>query len=137
MEEKPKLDAPNGQMAWDDIRTSPAFPAIVGGLAGALGGLALMLISSRFRGPKQTLPAAYDADGRPMNIVYLPAPQQFRILGFTPGELITLATIGLSLYRQAQDWIRENELKQAALELPDGTLLPPSPAASTQPAPKK
>jgi hypothetical protein len=125
MEEKPKLDSPDGQLAWDDLRTSPAFPAIIGGLAGALGGLVLVVISNRLRAPKQALPAAYDANGNPMNVVYLPSPQTFRILGFTPGDLIALATVGVSLYRQAQAWKQENELKQAALELSDEAALPP------------
>jgi len=123
------------QMDWDDLRTSPAFPAIVGGLAGALGGAALMLIVGRLRGPKQTLPAAYDANGNPMNVVYLPAPKSFSILGFTPGDLITLATIGVGLVRQAQEIVRAREIHQetAAIQqetvaMQQGAPLPPSPA---------
>jgi hypothetical protein len=123
-------------MAWDDIRSSPALPALVGGLAGALGGAALMFIASRLRGPKERLPAAYDADGNPMNIVYLPAPPSPRILGFTPGDLIALATVGFSLFRQAQDWMREREQGESAAPISNVSALPPSPAekrkASTQ-----
>jgi hypothetical protein len=113
-------------MAWDDLRTSPAFPAIVGGLAGAIGGLTLMFLFSRLSKPKQKLPAAYDADGNPMNVVYLPAPPQFRILGYTFGDLVTLATAGFSLYRQIQTMARENERKAAA-PLPASSMLPPAP----------
>jgi len=133
MSKEPLMNQDDAQMAWDDLRTSPAFPAIVGGLAGALGGAALMFIFSRLSRPKQTLPAAYDANGNPMNVVYLPAPSAFRILGFTPGDLVALATVGLSLYRQFQ------ELQQAQAEqnqngnlnqpLPQGSTLPPSPAS--------
>ncbi len=115
-------------MAWDDLRTSPAFPAIIGGLAGAVGGVALMFILQRLTRPGQTLPAAYDAEGNPMNVVYLPAPQQFRILGFTVGDLITLGTLGLTLYRQVQELAQENQAKQAALQMEASSTLPPSPA---------
>jgi len=125
------------QMDWDDIRTSPAFPAIIGGVAGAVGGVALMFVLQRLTKPKQTLPAAYDTEGNPMNVVYLPSPQQFRILGFTLGDLITLATVGLTLYRQVNEMIRESNAEQAAaLTLPDGSTLPPSPAELPKPTTK-
>lgn len=110
---------PDGQMAWDDLRTSPAFPAIVGGLAGALGGAALMLVFNRISRRKERLPAAYDANGNPMNIVYLPASKERRLLGFAPGDLIALGTIGLALYRQLQDvkqqQAEENSLRAAGV----------------------
>lgn len=136
MAQEPFIDSKNAQMAWDDLRTSPAFPALVGGVAGIVGGLALMFIASRVRRRKETLPAAYDAQGNPMNIVYLPSPQQFRILGFTVGDLITLTTVGFSLFRQARELMRENELKQALEEMPAPSQLPPPPSAPA-PAPKK
>jgi hypothetical protein len=104
-------------MAWDDVRTSPAFPAIVGGLAGAVGGIALLLIFSRLNKPKENLPAAYDANGNPMNIVYLPSPQQFRILGFTMGDLMTLGSLGFGLYRQYQNMRRIDALEREEQEL--------------------
>ena len=52
-------DHNDSKMEWDDLRTSPAFPAIVGGLAGALlGGAALMFVFSRLSpSPNKTLPA--------------------------------------------------------------------------------
>src|SRR6187401_1379983 len=100
------------QMAWDDLRSSKAFPAIVGGAAGAAIGLALLFIGSRARAPKKSLPAAYDGNGNPMNIVYLPAPQGTRIMGFTPTDLVTLATIGISLIRQIQDMGKIQDLEQ-------------------------
>ncbi len=126
--QEPLFNQAEGQMAWDDLRTSPAFPAIIGGLAGAVGGVALMFILQRLTRPGQTLPAAYDAEGNPMNVVYLPAPQQFRILGFTVGDLITLGTLGLTLYRQVQELAQENQAKQAALQMEASSTLPPSPA---------
>lgn len=114
-------------MAWDDVRTSPAFPAIVGGLAGALGGVALLFIVSRLRAPKKTLPAAYDTDGNPMNVVYLPAPAQPRILGFTLGDLVTLGTVGFSMFRQIQDMVRQQQAASMT-EFSDQTTLPASAA---------
>lgn len=47
-----------------------------------------------------------------MNVVYLPAPSSPRVLGFTPGDLITLATIGISLIRQVQDMGKIKDLEQ-------------------------
>jgi hypothetical protein len=128
MAQEPLLNQTEAQMAWDDLRTSPAFPAIVGGLAGALGGAALMLIFNRLSQPKKNLPAAYDADGNPMNVVYLPAPEQFRVLGFTLGDLMSLATVGFTLFRQIKDMTQSNGLAPEGTALPDGTTLPPSPA---------
>lgn len=124
-------------MAWDDIRTSPAFPAIIGGAAGALGGIALILIVSQLRKPKKSLPAAYDASGNPMNVVYLPTPNQFRILGFTIGDLIALGTIGLTLFRQIREIAQQNELEQSTTEMPPSPTLPPPPTNSTYAPPKK
>jgi len=122
------MNQTEASLAWDDLRTSPAFPAIVGGLAGAVGGIALMFIFSRLTKPKETLPAAYDANGNPMNVVYLPAPSQFRIFGFTVGELMTLATVGFSLYRQIAEFASAKEMEPGTLQLKDGSMLPPSPA---------
>lgn len=122
---KREMDA---QMAWDDLRTSPAFPAIVGGLAGALGGAALMLIVSQLRGPKANSPAAFDAEGNPMNVVYLPPPKAFNILGFTPGDLMTLATVGASLFQQVQALRQTKGEEETMTRLSDGSMLPPSPA---------
>lgn len=137
MSQDPLTNQTESQMAWDDLRTSPAFPALIGGVVGALGGVALMLVVRQLTKPKQTLPAAYDTEGNPMNVVYLPAPQQFRILGFTVGDLLTLGTVGLTLYRQVNDMIRESNAEQAAaLTLPDGSLLPPSPAEPSIPVTK-
>lgn len=143
MAQEPIYKQKDAQMAWDDLRTSKAFPAIVGGAAGAAIGLALLFIGSRARAPKKTLPAAYDSSGNPMNIVYLPAPQSFKILGFTPGDLITLATIGLALVRQVQDMGKIQDLEQDVeikddqkeiLEAKTGVQAPP---AHTVPAAKK
>ncbi len=140
---EPTKNSTEAQMAWDDIRTSPAFPAIIGGLAGAGISVAAMLIASQLNRPKKNLPAAYDMDGNPMNIVYLPAPQQFRILGFTIGDLITLGTIGLSLYRQVQDMQTMKKLDEeakiaeqqtAVLEAKTGV---PAPPAAAMPAAQK
>jgi hypothetical protein len=136
MAQEPLVNQTEGSMAWDDLRTSPAFPAIVGGLAGALGGVALMIVWNRFSKPKEKLPAAYDANGNPMNIVYLPPPSQFRILGFTIGDLITLATIGFSMARQVQDMMRENEAEPKALSAQNPAVLPPSPADLNKPVQK-
>lgn len=124
-------------MAWDDLRTSPAFPAIIGGLAGAIGGVALMFVVTKLTQPKKALPAAYDANGNPMNIVYLPPPEQFRILGFTIGDLITLGTIGVSLFRQVQEMARENEANQSTRDVPGAAALPPPPPDAAKAAPKK
>lgn len=112
-------------MAWDDLRTSPAFPALVGGLAGALGGVALIFIVSRLRAPKKTLPAAYDTNGKPMNVVYLPAPAQPRILGFTLGDLVTLGTVGFSMFRQIQEMVRQPQ-SASMTEFADPAALPAS-----------
>lgn len=137
------FESSDAQMAWDDLRTSPAFPAVVGGLAGAVGGIALMLVMGRLRGPKETLPAAYDAEGNPMNVVYLPPPRSPRLLGFTPGDILTLATIGLSLVRQVQDMAHINDLKeetevvQDQKEILEARTGVPAPPASTVPAAQK
>ena len=125
-----KTQAKEAQLAWDDLRTSPAFPAIIGGLAGALGGAALMLVVSQLRGPKANpnSPAAYDAAGNPMNVVYLPPPKSFSILGFSMGDLITLATVGSSLFQQVQALRQTNQVEDSPTRLADGSKLPPSPA---------
>lgn len=117
MTETPLRNQTESSMAWDDLRTSPAFPAIVGGLAGAVGSVALMIIFSRMNKPKENLPAAYDANGNPMNIVYLPSPQQFRILGFTIGDLMTLGSLGFGLYRQYANMRRIDALEHEEQEL--------------------
>ncbi len=132
---QPVKNETESAMAWDDLRTSPAFPAIVGGIAGAVGGIALMFLFSRLNKPKETLPAAYDTYGNPMNVVYLPAPKQPRLLGFTIGDLMTLATVGIGLYRQFQSMQRIDELEQAnktdapLMPAPGVVLPPPTPAA--------
>jgi hypothetical protein len=132
---EPKKNSTEAQMAWDDLRTSQAFPAIVGGLAGAGISLGVMLIYSQLNKPKKPLPAAYDADGNPMNVVYLPPPKQFRVLGFTLGDMITLGTIGLALFRQIQDMQMIKKKEQEAdvaeeqkqvLEAKTGETAPPA-----------
>lgn len=121
----------DAQMAWDDLRASPAFPAIVGGLAGALVGGAMMVLFGRKRGPQKGLPAAYDEEGNPMKVVYLPPPKSPMILGFAPGDLLTLGTIGLSLVRQVQDAGRIKQAKQTAEEAKYMTMQEPSPSPET------
>lgn len=118
------------QMDWDDLRRSPAFPAIVGGLAGALVGGAMMLLMGRRRTPKKTLPAAYDERGNPMKIVYLPPPKSPSLLGFTPGDLLTLGTIGMTLLRQIQDSRRIDEAQVNAEQAKSIARdeIPPSPS---------
>lgn len=143
MAQEPPVNQTEASLAWDDLRTSPAFPAIVGGLAGAVGGVALMFVLSRLTKPKETLPAAYDANGNPMNVVYLPAPSQFRILGFTVGDLMTLGSIGIGLYRQIQNMQRierletETKMLESEVGLATAPTIPPSPAQAPQPARKK
>lgn len=113
MTQEPLRNQTESSMEWDDLRTSPAFPAIVGGLAGAVGGVALMFVLSRLvGGKKERLPAAYDTEGNPMNIVYLPPPDQLRIFGFTIADLLTLGSIGVALYRQVQSFQRIEKLEQ-------------------------
>ncbi|MBI4674450.1 MAG: hypothetical protein HY741_22630 [Chloroflexi bacterium] len=134
MAQEPFMNQTDAQLAWDDLRTSPAFPAIVGGLAGALGGAALMFVLSRLTKPKETLPAAYDANGNPMNVVYLPAPQQPRILGFTVGDLMTLGSIGIGLYRQVQNMRRIENLEKETQMLESEMASPAAPTLSPSPA---
>jgi hypothetical protein len=128
MSKEIKNQAKDAQMAWDDLRTSPAFPAIVGGLAGALGGAVLILIASQMRGTKKNEPAAYDSEGNPMNVVYLPPPKSFNLLGFAVGDLITLATIGAGLFQQIQAMRQTNQAQDMMAAVSDGSMLPPSPA---------
>jgi hypothetical protein len=128
------MNQAEAQKAWEDLRASKAFPAIVGGLAGASIGLALLFIGSRMRAPKKSLPAAYDANGEPMNIVYLPAPSQPRILGFTVGDLIALGTAGLTIFRQMQDVVQG---QKAGTDGADASYLPPSPADMPKASHKK
>jgi hypothetical protein len=134
MAQDPLTNSTETQLAWDDIRTSRAFPAIVGGLAGAGISVAVWLIASQLNKPKKNSPAAYDADGNPMNVVYLPTPQQFRILGFTIGDLLTLGTVGLALVRQIQDMKQMQKMdtetkiaeeQTAVLEAKTGVPAPP------------
>ena len=138
---QPEKNETESAMAWDDLRTSPAFPAIVGGIAGAVGGIALMFLFSRLNKPKESLPAAYDSNGNPMNIVYLPAPKQPRLLGFTMGDLMALATLGIGLYRQIQSMQRIDSLEaESKQEGPRGAapapiVLPQTPAAKPSPKP--
>lgn len=137
MAQEPLFEQSDAQMAWDDLRTSKAFPAIVGGLAGASVGVALMFIASRMRAPKKTLPAAYDANGNPMNIVYLPAPSQPRILGFTLGDLVTLGTVGLTMFRQMQEMVNAQQAKQEPMSLPNDSMVSPSSSESKKTSHKK
>lgn len=143
MAQEPLYNQSDAQMAWDDLRTSRAFPAIVGGAAGAAIGLALLFIGSRVRAPKQKLPAAYDANGSPVNVVYLPAEKSTRIMGFTPTDLITLATVGISLIRQIQDMgqikdlQQETEIKEDQKEILEAKTGVQAPPAHTVPAAKK
>lgn len=119
MAQEPFFKQNDAQMAWDDLRTSPAFPAIVGGIAGALGGAALMVLFGR-RGKKQEkLPLAYDENGNHVKVVYLPQTSSPRIAGFTPTDLITLATIGISLVRQIQDMAHIKGLEKETEVLTD------------------
>jgi hypothetical protein len=156
MAQEPLYNQTEVSMAWDDLRTSPAFPAIVGGVAGALGGVALMFVLTRLTQPKQALPAAYDADGNPVRVVYLPANNDVRILGFTPGDLITLVTLGASLYSQVRAWATAQDAKETVeetkevaadvkqdvkqvkkgVEVATGVPMPPSPSEA-KPAAKK
>lgn len=138
-----KVNQNEAQVAWDDIRTSPAFPAIVGGLAGALGGIALMVLFGRGAKRKEKLPLAFDEGGSPVKVVYLPEQRATKIMGFSPTDLITLATIGISLVRQIQDFRTIKDLEQDTevledqkeiLEVKTGV---PAPPAHTVPAAKK
>lgn len=97
------------QATWNELRSSRIFPAIVGGLAGAAIGVAVMFVVNRRSQPKKKLPAAYDAEGNPMNVVYLPAPKQPQVLGFTLGDLIGLGMTGMTLFRQIQAMRGGNE----------------------------
>lgn len=131
-------------MAWDDLRASPAFPAIVGGLAGAVGGAALMVLFGRRRAPKEKLPLAYDEQGNQVKVVYLPQASAKRLMGFTPTDIVTLATIGISLVRQIQDMGQIKGLKQDTEVLSDQkeileakTGVPAPPADSVPAAQKK
>lgn len=135
MAQEPLFNQTEAQMAWEDLRSSKLFPAIVGGLAGASIGVALLFIAGRMRAPKKTLPAAYDANGEPMNIVYLPAPSQPRILGFTVGDLIALGTAGLTIFRQIQDVAQGG--KNGTDAMSGGTYLPPSPGEKPKASHKK
>lgn len=117
MAQEPIRNQTESSLAWDDLRTSPAFPAIIGGLAGAVGGIALMFIFSRLNQPKENEPQAYDANGNPMNVVYLPSPRQFRILGFTIGDLMTIGSLGVGLYRQYLNMQRIDALEREEKEL--------------------
>lgn len=140
MAQQPIINQTETDMAWDDLRTSRAFPAIVGGLAGAGIGIAIMVIASRLTKPKQSLPVAYDGSGNPINVVYLPAQNQFRILGFTIGDIVTLGTIGVTMVRQIQEIQREQALKHAAeadLTTAAAAALPPPPIETPPTAPKK
>lgn len=132
----PRVNQTETEMAWDDLRTSRAFPAIVGGVAGAAIGVGLMLVANQLRKPKTSSPAAYDANGNPMNVVYLPTPNQFRILGFTVGDLIALATIGMTMARQIQEMRRvegvEDALEAHGIPVPTAPPPPlPDPVQST------
>ena len=128
----PMMNQTETEMAWDDLRTSRAFPAIVGGLAGAGIAVGLMVIANQLRKPKTSSPAAYDANGNPMNVVYMPTPNQFRILGFTVGDLIALATIGMTMARQIQEMRRVEGLEEAVQA--EGVPVPTAPNSSAAPA---
>lgn len=127
MAQEPIRNQTEDSLAWDDLRTSPAFLAIVGGLAGAVGGIALMFIFSRLNQPKENEPQAFDANGNPMNVVYLPSPRQFRILGFTIGDLMTIGSLGVGLYRQYLNMKRIDALEQErqALNQPTANFVVP------------
>lgn len=142
MAQEPFFKNQNTQMAWDDLRTSPAFPAIVGGVAGALGGVALMVLFGR-RKTKEKLPLAYDENGSQVKVVYLPQSSAPRLWGFTPTDLITLATLGISFVRQIQDMGKIQELEQDTEVLQDQKEIledktgVPAPPAHTVPAANK
>lgn len=127
MAREPLFDVNDPQGAWDELRSSRAFPAIVGGLAGAAISVAVMFVANRMSQPKKTLPAAYDTEGNPMNVVYLPAPPQPRILGFTLGDLFTLGMTGLTMFRQVQGLRAGNETDASQEQPPSSFPLPPSP----------
>lgn len=143
MVKQPSMHRQEPQVAWDDLRTSPSFPAIVGGVAGAVGGMALMVIVNRLGKPKQKYPVAYDESGNQVKVVYLPQPRGTTIAGFAPTDLITLATIGISLVRQVQDMLKIKDLEQDTEVLQDEKEIledktgVPAPPAHTVPAAQK
>lgn len=109
MGQEPFFNMQDSKATWDELRSSRIFPAIVGGLAGAAIGVAVMFVANRRSQPGKKLPAAYDAEGNPMNVVYLPAPKQPQILGFTLGDLFALGMTGLTMFRQMQALRAGNE----------------------------
>ncbi|MDL1895215.1 hypothetical protein FBQ82_03010 [Anaerolineae bacterium CFX7] len=143
MEQLPTRNQTENALAWDDLRTSPAFPAMIGGLAGAVGGIALMFIFSRLKRPKMNEPQAYDANGNPISVVYLPSPQEFRILGFTIGDLMTVGSLAFGMYRQYHNMRRIDALERQDQEIREQTAnlvapLNPTPAVDVaKPAAKK
>jgi hypothetical protein len=143
MIKQPSLNRTEPQIAWDDLRTSPSFPEIVGGVAGAVGGVSLMFIFSRLGKRKEKYPVAYDEIGNQVKVVYLPQSRGTTIAGFAPTDLITLATIGISLVRQIQDMIKIKDLEQDTEVLEDQKEIlesktgVPAPPAHTVPAAQK
>src|SRR3990170_3882126 len=89
----------------DEFRSSRYFPAIVGAAAGGLAGVGMMLLVGRLRSRSQE-PNAYDEEGNPVNVVYVPKPAP-AFFGFSPRELITLFTLGLSLLQQLRSMQEE------------------------------
>lgn len=87
----------------DSVRGSSAYPAIVAGVAGAAAGaLMATLIASRVS--RRSVPRHLEKKIQEAGAAAQQAGQ-----GWTAREIVELATIGVTLLRQVQDWYAQRQ----------------------------
>ncbi len=91
----------------DRVRSSNAYPALIAGLAGAAAGAIMAtLIASRVsrRALPRSVEKAVEQVAEKKSEKEKEAGQ-----GWTAREIVQLATIGVTLLRQAQDWYAQRQ----------------------------
>ncbi len=89
----------------DRVRSSNAYPALVAGLAGAVAGaIVATLIASRVS--RRALPRSVE---KTVEQVAEKKTEKESGKGWTAREIVQMATIGVTLLKQVQDWYAQRQ----------------------------